>query len=204
MPDRVSVQLAPEVLPAADLGAGTQAVTAAAAQMHTALTMAAFAASTLRRPGRPQRDLLRLRQRTARPGSRHSQLRVPPVTASAAGRPPGCPPWCSGDHQPGSRMHQSASERVREIPGHPRGWAVARVCRYDPGRGSGLPATAVEVMILDAASDGTDAYLEYGNLGEARQFAMPLDFMATATEEQHRALARQVRRAADLIDGEEG
>jgi hypothetical protein len=126
------------------------------------------------------------------------------VTGSIRRPRPECPPWCKRDSLHDSGIHLSAAGFIGEFRDHPGGYAVARAYHLDlsdvPGPDQSV--TEVHVMAVDpAGADGTDAYLKCGDSGQARQLAALLDFMASATPQQHRDLAGQIRRAAALIDG---
>ena len=118
------------------------------------------------------------------------------MTGGIPARAPGCPPWCDSGILHNCGLHTSAAPHITGFRAHPAGYATA-IAVHDDSR----PRTEVHVFAGDRAADETRAYLTFGDPGQARQAAALLEFLASATAGQHRDLSRQVRQAADLIDG---
>jgi hypothetical protein len=89
-----------------------------------------------------------------------------------------CPPWCATDHEKW-QFHDSEWIEV-EAPQYASNYV--RAIRY---RDNAPPVVAVSALAV--------------SLDEARYLAGLIEQLATATPDQHRALAKAIRQAAALI-----
>jgi hypothetical protein len=115
-----------------------------------------------------------------------SEIRA--IRTNRAGHP--CPPWCEADHdKPIGKSGVFVSHHSTEVPpiSFPAGYVIASA--YQDGFSDAPP------QIWIGSLNGPPMFIDPGH---AASLAALAEMLAGATPEQHRELAAQIRKAADI------